>query len=108
MRAWQVLETPNGRSLHADAFFIHKAILIPPEYLLVVLYDTVTIAKKKGDIATLLAMGNGGGNCLMQTNGKKNVPMNALASRKVEFDHELAFTAKDKDHRILLKGAKFM
>jgi hypothetical protein len=34
--------------------------------------------------------------------------MYALASRKGQFDHELAFTGKDKGHRILLKGAKFM
>jgi hypothetical protein len=73
--------------MHGDAFFIYKAIQIPPEYLLVVLYGAVTNAKKKGEIATLLAMDNGGGtNCLKQTNGKQNVSMNALASRKGQFD----------------------
>ena len=108
MRAWQVLATPTSKAMHGDAFFIYKAIQIPPEYLLVVLYGAGTNAKKRGDIATLLAMDNGGGNCLMQTNGKQNVSMKALASRKGQFDEELAFTSIDKEHRILVKGAKFM
>jgi hypothetical protein len=45
MRAWQVLATPTRKAMHGDAFFMYKAIQIPPEYLLVILYGVVTNAK---------------------------------------------------------------
>ena len=109
MRVWQILNTPNSTNKIEGAFFIHKPVELPRGYMHVALASAITKSEYKTEFIKLLAEDNGGGNCLMQTTGTKNVDMRILPARRVEFEIEFAKAAV-KGHKTCIshRGAQFM
>jgi hypothetical protein len=108
MRVWQVMADSTSKAVFDDVFFIHKAIRIPQDYLLVSLLHGITCLETKEKVAQLLGKGNGGANCIMQLKNTSSDVSTTLANRKKAFMTEFAYTGDDKSKRINLRGAQFM